>query len=102
MGTCVSDPEKLSRRVGDARKERLQFEDAETISLVINGPHGKHTENARLSGTVEELTQKIGATCGVSAQFVPLLELYFSGYQLKPHTRTVRQCAELCPVLLHE
>ena len=96
MGNSSSEqsPEGDTARLQEA--ERIE---AEAILLTIRGPDGREfIESARLNGTLNELIEKVAAKCGVTAEFVHLLELHFCDYQLEPASKTVREFTELCPV----
>ena len=81
-----------------AEEAYRQAEDAETILLKFNGPDGSFNLEVRLNGTVLELKEKVLAELGIPKEFVYLLEFEFSGYELEPDEKTVREFDELCPV----
>ena len=84
-----------------SQTEQLQEDDAEnaeTILLAFNGPDGGFTLEVRLNGTVLELKEKVLAELGIPKEVAYLLEFEFSGYELEPDEKTVREFDELCPV----
>jgi glycerol uptake facilitator-like aquaporin len=72
--------------------------DAETITVAVKGPDGKVDMNARLNGTLQELTEQVAAKFGVTKTCSTYVTLDFSGYQLQPATKIVREFTELCEV----
>ena len=51
--------------------------------------------DARLSGTLQELIDKVAAEFGVTKEFGKHVEMHLSGYQLKPVTTIVREFTAL-------
>merc|ERR1712166_885180 len=82
---------------GDSKEaERQRVLDAETISLNINGPDGKFDHDARLNGTLRELTEKVALKLGLTKECAEHVEMHLSGYKLEPVTKIVREFTELC------
>ena len=75
--------------------ERQRASDAETIPLNINGPDGKFDHDARLNGTLQELTEKVVLKLGLTKECAKHVEMHLSGYQLKPVTTIVREFTAL-------
>ena len=109
MGSCQSSTNKLQEQDAerkrqqdeDAERKRIAAENAEEVTLVVIGDHdGKKVDvTVRLHSTLNELKRAAAAGCGVTSEFIiEFLELHFSGYQLEPETKTVRQFTELCQV----
>ena len=74
--------------------------DAETIQLNINGPDGKLEHDARLNGTLLELTEKVVLKLGLTKECAKDVEIHVSGHKLEPVTKIVREFTELCAVTL--
>merc|ERR1712166_548840 len=70
--------------------------DAETIPLKMNGPDGKLDVDARLSGTLQELTEKVVLKLDLPKECAEHVEMHVSGHKLEPVTKIVRECRELC------
>ena len=85
---------------GDAERKRIAAENAEEVTLVVIGDHdGKKIDvTVRLNNTLNALKKAAAAKCGVTNELIESLQLHFSGYQLEPETKTVRQFTELCQV----
>ena len=106
--SCQSSTDKLreqeagTRRQQDeeAERKRIAAQNAEEVTLVIIGDHdGKKIDvTVRLNNTLNELKKAAAAKCGVTNELIESLQLHFSGYQLEPETKTVRQFTELCQV----
>jgi len=77
--------------------ERQRALDAETIPLNMNGPDGKFDHDARLNGTLRELTEKVVLKLGLTKECAEHVEMHLSGYKLEPVTKIVREFTELCP-----
>ena len=84
----------------DADRKRIAAESAEEVTLVVIGDHdgNKIDVTVRLDSILNELKKAAAAKCGVTNELIEFLELHFSGYQLEPETKTVRQFTELCQV----
>ena len=95
-----SSTDKLRQQDEEIERKRIAAENAEEITLVIIGDHdGKKIDvTVRLNSTLNELKKAAAAECGVTNELIEFLELKFSGYQLEPETKTVRQFTELCQV----
>ena len=105
--SCQSSTDKLrgqesetQQQHEEAERKRIAAENAEEVTLVVIGDHdGKKIDvTGRLNSTLNELKKKAAAKCGVTNELIESLELHFSGYQLEPETKTVRQFTELCQV----
>ena len=57
----------------------------------MNGPDGKFTHDARLNGTLQELTEKVVLKLGLTKECAKHVEMHLSGYKLEPVTKTVRE-----------
>ena len=66
----------------------------------MNGPDGKFTHDARLNGTLQELTEDVALKLGLTKECAKLVEMHLSGYKLEPITKIVREFTELCVVTL--
>ena len=111
MGSCnskeaeVSAKQKklnadLDRIEKDKEAERQRALDDETIPLNINGPDGNFDVDARLNGTLHELTEKVVLKLGLTKEYAKDVEMHLSGYKLEPVTKIVREFTELCAVIL--
>jgi len=92
--------------------EAERIKDAETIPLDAKGPNGDLKVDARLSGPLQELVDKIAAKFDIpkdvkvwknggwhtEREFTKHVEVHLSGCQLEPVTKIVREFIELCPV----
>jgi len=98
----LRDQEAQGKRQQDeeADRKRIAAENAEEVTLVVIGDHdGKKIDvTVRFNSTLNELKKAAAAKCGVTNEMIEFLELHFSGYQLEPETKTVRQFTELCQV----
>jgi len=89
------------QRAIDAETVEIEIElqralDAETVPLNINGPDGKFDHDARLNGTLQELTEKVVLKLGLTKECAEHVEMHLSGYKLEPVTKIVREFTELC------
>ena len=111
MGPCNSKEAEVSARQKklnddldriekDKEAERQRALDAETIPLNMNGPDGRFSHDARLNGTIQELTEKVVLKLGLTKECAELVEMHLSGYKLEPVTKIVREFTELCAVIL--
>ena len=66
----------------------------------MNGPDGKFDVDARLNGTIQELTEKVVLKLGLTKECAEHVEMHLSGYKLEPVTKIVREFTELCAVAL--
>ena len=102
QGKRQQDEEAEGKRIAAENAEEVtqQDEEAEEVTLVIIGDHdGKKIDvTVRFNSTLNELKKAAAAKCGVTNELIEFLELHFSGYQLEPETKTVRQFTELCQV----
>ena len=80
--------------------ERQRALDAETISLNMNGPDGKFDHDARLNGTIQELTEKVVLKFGLPKECAKDVDMHLSGYKLAPLFKIVREFTELCTVTM--
>ena len=98
----LRDQEAQGKRQQDeeAERKRIAAENAEEVTLVVIGDHdGKKIDvTVRLNSTLNELKKAAAVKCGVTNELIESLELHFSGYQLEPETKTVRQFTELYQV----
>ena len=94
------EAERQRQQDKEAETKRIAAENAEEVTLVVIGDHdGKKIDvTVRFNSTLNELKKAAAAKCGVTNELIESLELHFSGYQLKPDTKTVRQFTELCQV----
>ena len=78
----------------------MSIEEYEKIVPIATIDHdGKKIDvTVRLNSTLNELKKAAAAECGVTNELIEFLELHFSGYQLEPETKTIRQFTELCQV----
>merc|ERR1712086_220878 len=83
-------------RIEAQEAERQRALDAETIPLNMNGPDGKFDHDARLNGTLQELTEKVVLKLGLIKECAEHVEMHLSGYKLEPVTKIVREFTELC------
>ena len=98
MGDCNTKEAEVSDNQKKLNDDLTRIQDAETILLKVNGQDGKFDVEARLSGTLQELIEKVAAELSVTKEFSKDVEVHLSGYQLKPVTKIVREFTELCPV----
>merc|ERR1711957_1096783 len=119
MGVCVGEEEREAKEQEEQEKrffdlhgvtkdefnkqaqlakeaERQLALDAETIPLNMNGPDGKFDHDARLNGTLKELTEKVVLKLGLTKECAEHVEMHLSGYKLEPVTKIVREFTELC------
>jgi len=61
-----------------------------------DGPDGKFDVDARLNGTLQELTEKVVLKLGLTKECAKDVEMHLSGYKLEPVTKIVREFTELC------
>ena len=66
----------------------------------MNGPDGKFDHEARLNGTLQELTEKVVLKLGLTKECAKHVEMHLSGYKLAPVKKIVREFTELCAVTL--
>ena len=97
---CQSSTDKLREQDAEIPSQLEDAGNAEEVTLVVIGDHdGKKIDvTVRLNSTLTEFKKAAAAKCGVTNELIESLELHFSGYQLEPETKTVRQFAELCQV----
>ena len=91
--------DRVKQLLIDAERQQRAL-DAEINPLNMNGPDGKFTHDARLNGTLQELTEKVVLKFGLTKEYAKDVEMHLSGYKLEPVTKIVREFTELCAVIL--
>merc|ERR1712166_1034373 len=92
-----ANAEAMNKQKAAEEAERQQRAlDAETIQLNINGPDGKLEQDARLNGTLLELTENVVLKLGLTKEYAKDVEIHVSGHKLEPVTKIVREFTELC------
>jgi len=92
----IEKDEEAERQQRAKEAERQRALDAETVPLNMNGPDGKFDHDARLNGTLQELTEKVVLKLGLTKECAEHVEMHLSGYKLEPVTKIVREFTELC------
>ena len=88
------------QKAAEEAERQQRVLDAETIPLNINEPDGKLEHDARLNGTLLELTENVVLKLGLTKEYAKDVEMHLSGYKLEPVTKIVREFTELCAVTL--
>merc|ERR1712166_947075 len=92
-----ANAEAMNKQKAAEEAERQQrVLDAETIPLNINEPDGKLEHDARLNGTLLELTENVVLKLGLTKEYAKDVEIHVSGHKLEPVTKIVREFTELC------
>ena len=100
LARIEKDKEAARQRHAEEAEKQQRALDAETIPLNINGPDGNFDVDARLNGTLHELTEKVVLKLGLTKEYAKDVEMHLSGYKLEPVTKIVREFTELCAVIL--
>merc|ERR1712166_85730 len=90
-----ANAEAMNKQKAAEEAEKQRALDAETISLNINGPDGKLDVDARLNGTLQELTEGVAHKLGLPKECGEHVEMHVSGHKLEPVTKIVREFTEL-------
>merc|ERR1711957_251713 len=110
MGVCVGEEEREAKEQEEQEKrffdlhgvtkdefnkqaqlakeaERQLALDAETIPLNMNGPDGKFDVDARLNGTIQELTEKVVLKLGLTKECAEHVEMWTEECDREPLER---------------